>query len=84
MAVGTRSGSSFFSIREYRAKRDCVSERCGITVARTRCGFVSLINRGFITKEHSTYTLNSRLHIYSNRKRALTYAMAARAILRTF
>lgn len=73
----------FFTLKEYRAKRNYISTRYGITVARARCGFVSLINRGFIIKNDSAYSLNYKFHRHLNRKEALSYAMAANSILRT-
>jgi len=73
----------FFTVREYQAKRDYVSGRCGIQNSRIRSGFVSLIYRGFVTKGAVGYSLNWGLKKYIHRGSILGYELAAKSILGT-
>ena len=71
----------FFTVREYQAKRDYVSGRCGIQNSRIRSGFVSLIYRGFVTKGAEGYSLNWGLQNYMHRGTILGYEIAAKEYL---
>ena len=73
----------FFTVREYQAKRDYVSGRCGIQNSRIRSGFVSLIYRGFVTKGAVGYSLNWGLQKYIHRGSILGYELASKSILGT-
>jgi hypothetical protein len=72
---------SFFTVREYQAKRDYVSGRCGLQNSRIRSSFVSLIYRGFVTKGAVGYSLNWGLQKYMHRGSILGYEVAAKEYL---
>ncbi len=74
----------FFTLREYRAKRDYVSQRYGIRVTRIRSGFVYLLYKGFVTKGAAGYSLNWGLQKHIRKKTNVGYSIAAKSILRAY
>ena len=57
----TELDKSFFTLKEYQAKRDEVCTKRNITPRQISGGFVSLINKGIINHQQERYSIHYKL-----------------------
>jgi hypothetical protein len=70
----------WFTLKEYRAKRDEVSDTNQIPKEKIGKGLISLIFKGLVVKENENYSIDDNLLPYFKKKTILEYSVAMREI----
>ena len=70
----------WFALKEYRAKRDEVSDTNQIPKEKIGKGLISLIFKGLVVKENENYSIDDNLLPYFEKKNILEYSVAMREI----
>tara|TARA_Y100000310_G_scaffold150653_1_gene150161 strand:+ start:206 stop:526 length:321 start_codon:yes stop_codon:yes gene_type:complete len=65
-----------FSLKQYQRKRDQVCVKNNLKVSEMSRGLVSLMQKGIIIKENTTYSIHYRLIPYMRLKAECDYATA--------
>ena len=68
----------YFTLNEFRIKRNEICIRHGIKASNIRGGLVSLTYRGFLIKNQDIYLINFSLLLYLKKKVNLDYSKAFR------
>jgi hypothetical protein len=68
----------YFTLNEFRVKRNEICIRHGIKCSNIRGGLVSLTHRGFLIKKQDIYLINFSLSLYLKNKVNLAYDKAFR------
>ena len=68
----------YFTLDEFRVKRNEICIKYGIKCSNIRGGLVSLTHRGFLIKNQDIYLINFRLSLYLKKKVNLDYGKAFR------
>ncbi|HEY3094926.1 MAG TPA: hypothetical protein VGJ42_04115 [Nitrososphaera sp.] len=71
---------SYFTLREYHAKRDAFCKENIITPSKVAGGFVSLLIKNIITRDKNIYSINYRLIPYMRKKVPLQYGLVIREV----
>lgn len=71
----------YFTLEEFRIKRTEICRKYRIKCVNIRGGLVSLTYKGFLINNHHTYSINSKLLPYINKKIDLDYSMAFRKMV---
>jgi hypothetical protein len=71
---------SYFTLREYHAKRDMFCKETGTSPSRVAGGFVSLLVKGMIVRSKNMYSIHYRLIPYMRKKAVLEYGIVTREI----
>jgi hypothetical protein len=71
---------SYFSLREYHAKRDAFCRESGIAPSKVAGGFVSLLIKSIISREKNIYSIHYRLIPYMRKKASLEYGLVIREV----
>ena len=70
----------WFTLKEYRTKRDEVSDTNHIPKEKIGKGLISLIFKGLVVKENENYSIDDNLLPYFEKKNILEYSVAMREI----
>ena len=68
----------YFTLNEFRIKRNEICIKYGIRCSNLRGGLVSLTYRGLLIKNQDIYLINFSLSLYLKKKVNLDYGMAIR------
>ena len=68
----------YFTLNEFRVKRNEICIKYGIKCSNIRGGLVSLTYRGFLIKNQDIYLINFNLSLYLKKKVNLDYGKAFR------
>jgi hypothetical protein len=71
---------SYFTLKEYHAKRDSFCKKTGISPSKVAGGFVSLLVKGIIVRSKNMYSIHYRLIPYMRKKAELEYGLVTREI----
>ena len=71
---------SYFTLKEYHAKRDSFCRRSGVSPSKVAGGFVSLLVKGIIVRSKNIYSIHYRLIPYMRKKAELEYGLVTREI----
>lgn len=71
---------SYFTLKEYHAKRDEFCRVTGIPPSKVAGGFVSLLIKNIITKNKNIYSIHYRLIPYMRKKAPLEYGLVIREV----
>jgi hypothetical protein len=71
---------SYFTLKEYHAKRDSFCMKTGTSPSRVAGGFVSLLVKGIIVRSKNMYSIHYRLIPYMRKKADLEYGLVTREI----
>lgn len=71
----------YFTLDEFRIKRTELCRKYRVKGSNIRGGLVSLTYRGFLIKNHNTYSINFKLLPYLNKKVNLDYSRAFRKMV---
>ena len=71
---------SYFTLKEYHAKRDLFCKRTGVSPSKVAGGFVSLLVKGIIVRSKNIYSIHYRLIPYMRKKADLEYGLVTREI----
>lgn len=71
---------SYFSLKEYHAKRDQFCAVSGIAPSKVAGGFVSLLIKGIIARNKNIYSIHYRLIPYMRKRASLEYGLVIREI----
>jgi hypothetical protein len=69
---------SYFTLKEYHAKRDSFCKKTGISPSKVAGGFVSLLVKGIIVRSKNMYSIHYRLIPYMRKKAELEYGLVSR------
>ena len=69
---------SYFTLKEYHAKRDSFCKKTGISPSKVAGGFVSLLVKGIIVRSKNMYSIHYRLIPYMRKKAELEYGLVTR------
>src|SRR3989454_2181215 len=64
---------SYFTLKEYHAKRDAFCKESGIGPSKVAGGFVSLLIKDIITRDKNVYSIHYRPIPYMRKKALLRY-----------
>jgi hypothetical protein len=71
---------SYFTLKEYHAKRDAFCKQSGTTPSKVAGGFVSLLIKNIITREKNVYSIHYRLIPYMRKRAPLEYGLVIREV----
>jgi|SRR5919199_1116853 hypothetical protein len=71
---------SYFTLKEYHAKRDEFCKLNNIPPPKVAGGFVSLLVKGILAREKNIYSIHYRLIPYMRKKSNLEYGLVIREI----
>lgn len=71
---------SYFTLREYHAKRDAFCKKSGAAPSKVAGGFVSLLIKNIIAREKNVYSIHYRLIPYMRKKAQLEYGLVIREV----
>ncbi|MDQ3998627.1 MAG: hypothetical protein M3208_00215 [Thermoproteota archaeon] len=71
---------SYFTLKEYHAKRDSFCKKTGVSPSKVAGGFVSLLVKGIIVRSKNMYSIHYRLIPYMRKKAELEYGLVNREI----
>src|ERR671939_160028 len=71
---------SYFTLKEYHAKRDSFCKKAGVSPSKVAGGFVSLLVKGIIVRSKNMYSIHYRLIPYRRKKADLEYGLVTREI----
>lgn len=71
---------SYFTLREYHARRDTFCKESGIAPSKVAGGFVSLLIKNIVTRDKNTYSIHYRLIPYMRKKALLEYGLVIREV----
>lgn len=71
---------SYFSLKEYHAKRDEFCTASGTAASKVAGGFVSLLIKGIIARNKNIYSIHYRLIPYMRKKVQLEYGLVIREV----
>ena len=71
---------SYFTLKEYHAKRDSFCRITGVSPSKVAGGFVSLLVKGIIVRDKNIYSIHYRLIPYMRKKAELEYGLVTREI----
>jgi hypothetical protein len=73
-------GRSYFTLKEYHAKRDSFCKKSGISPSKVAGGFVSLLVKGILVRNKKIYSIHYRLIPYMRKKAQLEYGLIIREV----
>ena len=71
---------SYFTLKEYHAKRNEFCKLNNISPSKVAGGFVSLLIKGIITRDKNIYSIHYRLIPYMRKKASLEYGLVIREV----
>ncbi|HEX2107582.1 MAG TPA: hypothetical protein VHF28_07605 [Nitrososphaera sp.] len=71
---------SYFTLKEYHAKRDSFCTKTGTSPSRVAGGFVSLLVKGILVRSKNMYSIHYRLIPYMRKKASIEYGLVTREI----
>jgi hypothetical protein len=71
---------SYFTLKEYHAKRDSFCKKTGVSPSKVAGGFVSLLVKGIIVRSKNMYSIHYRLIPYMRKKAELEYGLVTKEI----
>jgi hypothetical protein len=71
---------SYFTLKEYHAKRDSFCTKSSVSPSKVAGGFVSLLVKGIIVRDRNIYSIHYRLIPYMRKKADLEYGLVTREI----
>jgi hypothetical protein len=71
---------SYFTLKEYHAKRNEFCNIYGIPQSKVAGGFVSLLIKGILTRDENIYSIHYRLIPYMRKKARLEYGLVIREV----
>ena len=71
---------SYFSLKEYHAKRDWFCRNTGTPASKVAGGFVSLLIKGIISRNKNIYSIHYRLIPYLRKRALLEYGQVIREV----
>jgi hypothetical protein len=71
---------SYFTLKEYHAKRDSFCKKTSVSPSKVAGGFVSLLVKGIIVRSKNMYSIHYRLIPYMRKKVELEYGLVTREI----
>jgi hypothetical protein len=71
---------SYFTLKEYHAKRDSFCAKNSVSPSKVAGGFVSLLVKGIIVRDKNIYSIHYRLIPYMRKKADLEYGLVTREI----
>ncbi len=71
---------SYFTLKEYHAKRDTFCTKSRVLPSKVAGGFVSLLVKGIIVRDKNIYSIHYRLIPYMRKKADLEYGLVTREI----
>jgi len=71
---------SYFTLKEYHAKRNKFCKIKSIAASKVAGGFVSLLVKGILTRDENIYSIHYRLIPYMRKKALLEYGLAIREV----
>jgi hypothetical protein len=71
---------SYFTLKEYHAKRNEFCKVNSISPSKVAGGFVSLLIKGIITRDKNIYSIHYRLIPYMRKKASLEYGLVIREV----
>jgi hypothetical protein len=71
---------SYFTLKEYHAKRDRFCKDTGIPASRVAGGFVSLLIKGILARNKNIYSIHYRLIPYLRKRAILEYGQVIREV----
>lgn len=71
---------SYFTLREYHARRDAFCVISGIPASRVAGGFVSLLIKGILSRNKNMYSIHYRLIPYMRKRAPLEYGQVIREV----
>ena len=71
---------SYFTLKEYHAKRNAFCRKTGVSPSKVAGGFVSLLVKGIIVRDKNMYSIHYRLIPYMRKKAELEYGLVTREI----
>jgi hypothetical protein len=71
---------SYFTLKEYHAKRNEFCRATGMPPSRVAGGFVSLLIKGIIARNKNIYSIHYRLIPYMRKKAQLEYGQVIREV----
>lgn len=71
---------SYFTLKEYHAKRDEFCKGSAVPPSKVAGGFVSLLIKGILSRNKSVYSIHYRLIPYMRKKAPLEYGMVIREV----
>jgi hypothetical protein len=73
-------GRSYFTLKEYHAKRDSFCKKSGVSPSKVAGGFVSLLVKGILVRNKNIYSIHYRLIPYMRKKAQLEYGLVIREV----
>ena len=73
-------GRSYFTLKEYHAKRDSFCKNSAISPSKVAGGFVSLLVKGILVRNKNVYSIHYRLIPYMRKKAQLEYGLVIREV----
>jgi hypothetical protein len=71
---------SYFTLKEYQAKRNDFCKMSGVPPSRVAGGFVSLLIKGIIARNKNIYSIHYRLIPYMRKRAMLEYGQVIREV----
>ena len=71
---------SYFTLKEYHAKRDAFCKESGVAPSKVAGGFVSLLIKNIVARDKNIYSIHYRLIPYMRKKASLEYGLVIREI----
>ena len=71
---------SYFTLKEYHAKRDAFCVESGVAPPKVAGGFVSLLIKNIIAREKNVYSIHYRLIPYMRKRALLEYGLVIREV----
>ena len=73
-------GKSYFTLKEYHAKRDSFCKMSRVSPSKVAGGFVSLLVKGILVRNKNIYSMHYRLIPYMRKKAKLEYGLVIREV----
>ena len=71
---------SYFTLKEYHAKRDAFTKKSGIAPSKVAGGFVSLLIKNIIARDKNVYSIHYRLIPYMRKRAPLEYGLVIKEV----
>jgi hypothetical protein len=71
---------SYFTLKEYHAKRDSFCKKSSVSPSKVAGGFVSLLVKGILIRNKNIYSIHYRLIPYMRKKVQLEYGLVIREV----
>jgi hypothetical protein len=73
-------GRSYFTLKEYHAKRDSFCNTNKVSPSKVAGGFVSLLVKGILVRNKNIYSIHYHLIPYMRKKAQLEYGLVIREV----